>query len=134
MNKKILCKCLLERKDEILVFSNFTSLVLISTMIALLVIIFRIKLDCKSSYYVKCVLISQTMKVSLAISLAAVHGFEKACWLTKKKMKSLCFTPFIPKVKLNFVFLYRKLFIFFYDYSDFKELLMRFAEIFQNIL
>ena len=40
MNKEILCKCLLERKDEILVFTNFTSLVLISTMIALLVILF----------------------------------------------------------------------------------------------
>ena len=35
MNKEILCKCLLECKDEILVFTNFTSLVLISTMIAL---------------------------------------------------------------------------------------------------
>ena len=40
MNKEILCKCLLECKDEILVFTNFTSLVLISTMIALLVILF----------------------------------------------------------------------------------------------
>ena len=40
MNKEILCKCLLERKDEILVFTNFTSLVLTSTMIALLVILF----------------------------------------------------------------------------------------------
>lgn len=49
-------------------------------------------------------------------------------------MKSLCFTPFFPKVKLNFVFLYRKLFIFFYDYYAVKGLLMRFAEIFQNIL
>ena len=44
MNKEILCKCLLECKDEILVFTNFTSLVLISTMIALLVILFIIKL------------------------------------------------------------------------------------------
>ena len=42
MNKEILCKCLLECKDEILVFTNFTSLVLISTMIALLVILFII--------------------------------------------------------------------------------------------
>ena len=49
-------------------------------------------------------------------------------------MKSLCFTPFFPKVKLNFVFLYRKLFIFFYDYYAVKGLLMRSAEIFQNIL
>ena len=40
VNKEILCKCLLECKDEILVFTNFTSLVLISTMIALLVILF----------------------------------------------------------------------------------------------
>ena len=78
MSKEILCKCLLERKGEILVLTNFASLVLISTVIVLLVILFRIKLDCKSSYYVKYVLISQTMKVSAAISLAAVHGFEKA--------------------------------------------------------
>ena len=34
---QILFKCLLECKDEILVFTNFTSLVLISTMTALLV-------------------------------------------------------------------------------------------------
>ena len=35
-------KCLLERKDEILFVTNFTSLVLISTMIALLAILFVI--------------------------------------------------------------------------------------------
>ena len=38
--KYILCKCLLECKDKTLVFTNFTSLVLISTMIALLIILF----------------------------------------------------------------------------------------------
>ena len=38
--KYILCKCLSECKDETLVFTNFTSLVLILTMIALLVILF----------------------------------------------------------------------------------------------
>ena len=38
------CKCLLKCEDEILVLSNFTSLALISTMIALLVILLIIKL------------------------------------------------------------------------------------------
>ena len=36
----VFCKCFLKCKDETLVFTNFTSLVLISTMIALLVILF----------------------------------------------------------------------------------------------
>ena len=51
MNKEILCKCLLERKDEILVVTNFTSLVLISTMIALLVILFIIKLYARNNTF-----------------------------------------------------------------------------------
>ena len=51
MNKEILCKCLLECKDEILVFTNFTSLVLISTMIALLVILFIIKLYARNNTF-----------------------------------------------------------------------------------
>ena len=51
MNKEILCKCLLERNDEILVFTNFTSLVLISTMIVLLVILFKIKLHAPNNTF-----------------------------------------------------------------------------------
>ena len=47
----LLCKCLLECKDEILVFTNFTSLVLISTMIALLVILFIIKLYARNNTF-----------------------------------------------------------------------------------
>ena len=49
--KTNICKCLLERKDEILVFTNFTSLVLISTMIALLVILFIIKLYARNNTF-----------------------------------------------------------------------------------
>ena len=49
--KTNICKCLLERKDEILVFTNFTSLVLISTMIALLVILFIIKLHARNNTF-----------------------------------------------------------------------------------
>ena len=41
----------LERKDKILVFTNFTSLVLISTMIALLVILFIIKLYARNNTF-----------------------------------------------------------------------------------
>ena len=44
LHSKRHCQCLLECKDEILVFTNFTYLVLISTMIALLVILFIIKI------------------------------------------------------------------------------------------
>ena len=51
MNKEILCKCLLECKDEILVFTNFTSLVLISTMIALVVALFIIKLYARNNTF-----------------------------------------------------------------------------------
>ena len=51
MNKEILCKCLLECKDEILVFTNFTSLVLISTMIARLVILFIIRLYARNNTF-----------------------------------------------------------------------------------
>ena len=51
MNQEILCKCLLERKDEILAFTNFTSLVLISTMIALLAILFIIKLYARNNTF-----------------------------------------------------------------------------------
>ena len=51
VNKEILCKCLLECKDEILVFTNFTSLILISTMIALLVILFIIKLYTRNNTF-----------------------------------------------------------------------------------
>ena len=40
--RHIQSECLLECKDEVLVFTNITSLVLISTMIALLVILFII--------------------------------------------------------------------------------------------
>ena len=47
----LLCKCLLECKDKILVFTNFTSLVLISTMIALLVILFIIKLYARNNTF-----------------------------------------------------------------------------------
>ena len=54
MNKEILCKCLLECKDKILVFTNFTSLVLISTMIALLVILFIIKIFPSFTMSLKC--------------------------------------------------------------------------------
>ena len=41
----------MERKDEILVFTNFKSLVLISTMIALLVILFMIKLYSRNNTF-----------------------------------------------------------------------------------
>ena len=51
MNKEILCKCLLECKDEILVFTNFTSLVLISAMIAPVVILFIIKLYAQNNTF-----------------------------------------------------------------------------------
>ena len=47
----MLCKCLLARKDEILVFTNFTSLVLISTIIALLVILFILKLYARNNTF-----------------------------------------------------------------------------------
>ena len=51
VNKEILYKCLLECKDEILIFINFTSLVFISTMIALLVILFIIKLYARNNTF-----------------------------------------------------------------------------------
>ena len=44
-----LCKCFLECSDEILAFTNFTSLLLISRMIALMVILFTIKLYARNN-------------------------------------------------------------------------------------
>ena len=99
----MLCKCLLECEDKILVFNNFTSLVLISTMIALLVIPFIIKLYARNSTfkYIKKKYGQDVIKIVRSCeSLNTKYIKVKA---DRKLVKSCIKENFIPTfVKVNF--------------------------------
>ena len=84
VNKEILCKCLLERKDKILVFTNFTSLVLISTMIALLVILFIIKLYAQNNKF------EETESLILAVQNQIIRTNLGQGKIDKSQGDSLC--------------------------------------------
>ena len=99
VNKEILCKCLLECKDEILVFTSFTSLVLISTMVALLVILFIIKLYARNNTF-KYIKKKHGQDVRSYESLKAKYMKVKADIKFVKSCKKENYIPTFAKVNL----------------------------------